>query len=141
LKHRVDLVLQGHDHTYARGTVGGDGQTPTRQSTTSNGSITTMFVNSVSGPKQYEFNKDGWDAYAPSGVTLDRMAEDTQFFQVISIDGDALHYAAYTADGALYDDVRVQKSADGAKTISEDEQSLPATRRFENTLPYDGVRG
>ena len=47
-----------------------------------------MFVNSVSGPKQYEFSENGWDAYAPTGVTLDRMAENTQFYQVIGIDGD-----------------------------------------------------
>lgn len=139
LRHQVDLVLQGHDHTYARGTVDASGQTPRRQAATDDGAITTMFVNSVSGPKQYTFSEDGWDNYAPTGVTLDRRAENTQFYQVISIDGDDLHYAAYTADGALYDDVRLQKSTGGVKSISPSNTALPPERSFENTLPYEGV--
>ncbi|MGF1464694.1 MAG: AAA family ATPase, partial [Sandaracinaceae bacterium] len=57
-KHQVDLVLQGHDHTYARGVIG---QTPERYSfQEAGGDVTTMFVNSVSGPKQYEFKDTGW---------------------------------------------------------------------------------
>jgi len=141
LKHNVDLVLQGHDHTYARGTVPADPQatgpqTPSRRGATTEEGIAAMFVNSVSGPKQYKFSENGWDEYAPTGVTLDRMGENTQFYQVISIDGDELHYAAYTADGELYDDVRLSRSADGVKRITE---ALPPTRTFENTLPYSGV--
>jgi len=64
------------------------------------------------------------------------MGENTQFYQVISIDGDALHYAAYSADGELYDEVRLTRSPDGVKHISD---ALPPTRLFENTLPYSGV--
>lgn len=139
LRHRVDLVLQGHDHTYARGTVGADGQTPGRRAATDDGSVTTMFVNSVSGPKQYEFSENGWDDYAPTGVTLERRGENTQFYQVIGIDGDELHYAAYTADGALYDEVRLHKAADGLKSITSDIAALPTERRFDNTLPYESV--
>jgi hypothetical protein len=139
LRHRVDLVLQGHDHTYARGAVGDQGQTPARQAATENGSIATMFVNSVSGPKQYEFSATGWDQYAPTGVTLDRRGENSQFYQVIGIDGDALHYAAYTADGALYDEVRLHKAAAGLKSITPGEAVLPPERLFSNTLPYPGA--
>lgn len=139
LKHRVDLVLQGHDHTYARGTVGAQNQTPSRRAATDDGNITTMFVNSVSGPKQYDFSKNGWDDYAPTGVRLERKAENTQFYQVIGIDGDELHYAAYMADGALYDEVRLQKSAEGLKAITTIDTKLPPERSFENTLPYDSV--
>jgi predicted phosphodiesterase len=141
LKHRVDLVLQGHDHTYARGAVGVEGQSPARQAATDGEQVTTMFVNSVSGPKQYEFSEDGWRQYAASGVTLDRMAENTQFYQIISIDGDELHYVAHTADGAIYDEVRLCKPANGTKTISSDQDALPPTRRFDNTLPYQSVGG
>lgn len=84
----------------------------------------------------------GWlDRYAPTGVTLERMAENTQFYQVISIEGDELHYAAHTADGALYAEVRLRKSAEGAKMISSDEHALPPPRRFEGTLPYESVNG
>jgi 3',5'-cyclic AMP phosphodiesterase CpdA len=140
LKHRVDLVLQGHDHTYARGSVREQDQAPERSAATDRGAITTMFVNSVSGPKQYQFSENGWDQYAPTGVTLERRAENTQFYQVISIEDDALHYAAYTADGALYDEVRLSKSAEGLKAITPPGAALPPERRFDNTLPYESVR-
>jgi len=139
LKHKVDLVLQGHDHTYARGTIGEPEQAPSRSAALEDTGISTMFVNSVAGPKQYEFSENGWDAYAPTGVTLDRMAENTQFYQVIGIDGDELHYQAYTADGVLYDEVRLHKSVEGRKSISSNDAALPPERRFVNTLPYDSV--
>jgi 3',5'-cyclic AMP phosphodiesterase CpdA len=136
LRHKVDLVLQGHDHTYARGTIEEPAQQPRRRAARDERGVTTMFVNSVSGPKQYRFRENDWDDYAPTGVKLGRLGENTQFYQVVSIDGGALHYAAYSADGRLYDEVRLTKSADGAKTIAP-ESNLPETRRFENTLPYE----
>lgn len=139
LKHKVDLVLQGHDHTYARGAVGAQNQKPGRRAATNGGQVATMFVNSVSGPKQYDFSKNGWDDYAPTGVKLDRKAENTQFYQVIGVDGDELHYAAYMADGVLYDEVRLRKSREGLKLISSDTAKLPPERSFDNTLPYDSV--
>jgi len=139
LKHKVDLVLQGHDHTYARGAIGAQEQAPARSAAVAPAGVTTMFVNSVSGPKQYPFNENGWDSYAQTGVKLERMAENSQFYQVIGIDGDDLHYAAYTADGALYDEVRMRKSGDGTKALLPGEETLPPTRLFDNTLPYEKV--
>lgn len=138
-KHKVDLMLQGHDHTYARGSMDDAGQAPRRATVGTEAALTTLFVNSVSGPKQYEFRDNGWSDYAPTGVTLDRMGENAQFFQVISIEGPALHYAAYTADGVLYDEVRLTKSADGSKIMAEEPADLPAQRRFADTLPYSGT--
>lgn len=138
LKHEVDLVLQGHDHTYARGTMPSLDQVPSRTARTANGAVKAMFVNSVSGSKQYEFNEDGWDKYEATGIRLDRRGENTQFFQVIEIDEGGLHYAAYSADGQLYDEFRLAKASDGAKTLVNT-PDLPAEKRFENTLPYEGV--
>lgn len=127
----VDLILQGHDHTYARG------QVPVRMSDNAEsaqaGAITSMYVNSVSGPKMYDFNDDGWDVYQPEGVELDRMAENTQFFQVIDVDGRELHYKAYTATGELYDAFKLRKDAAGEKTLTD---LLQETRHFENTQEY-----
>lgn len=139
LRHKVDIVLQGHDHTYARGTVEEPVQLPRRRAARGDRGLTTMFVNSVSGPKQYAFRENGWDDFAPTGVKLGRMGENTQFYQVISVEGEALHYAAYTADGRLYDEVRLAKAADGAKTIAPERSDLPETRRFSNSLPYEGT--
>lgn len=115
-RYGVDLVLQGHDHTYARGHVPArmvDADDPAVDDT-----ITTVYVNSVSGEKMYEFMEDGWDVYAPYGVKLDRLAEDIQFFQVIRVEDDQLKYEAYTATGQLYDSFAIVKEADGSKRLT-----------------------
>lgn len=140
LRHQVDLVLQGHDHTYARGAIGeGEGQVPVANAVAGEAGVSTMFVNSVSGPKQYQFSADGWDDYRADGVELARRAENTQFYQVIEIDGDALRYAAYTADGEPYDLFEMHKAQNGAKRLLPTDQHLPETRSFENSMPYSGT--
>jgi 3',5'-cyclic AMP phosphodiesterase CpdA len=136
-KHDVDLVLQGHDHTYARGSTP---QTPERVSGAQAGARSTgpMFVNSVAGPKQYKFREEGWSDYAEHGVVLDRKAENTQFFQVIRIDGEDLAYEAWTVDGRLYDSFGMKKDRAGKRLVA----GAPSTmdeRSFANTGPYAGV--
>lgn len=83
-RHRVDLVLQGHDHVYGRrgGPVAGQG--------------TPQYVVSVAGAKQYLLSPEARATMAP-------VAEDTQLFQVVRIEGDTLRYEARTATGRLYD--------------------------------------
>ncbi|MEM8981749.1 MAG: metallophosphoesterase family protein [Pseudomonadota bacterium] len=133
-KHKVDLVLQGHDHTYARGMVS---QTPKRVAFNARGArVDTMYVNSVSGPKQYPFRESGWDDYAESAVKLVRKAENTQFFQVITIDDDRLTYVARTATGELYDDFVMTKRR-GKKKITRGSVSTMDERRFSNTGDYE----
>ena len=83
-RHRVDLVLQGHDHVYGRRGGMAEGQD------------TPQYLVSVAGPKQYRLSAQARESMAP-------VAEDTQLFQVIRIDGDRLHYQARTATGRLYD--------------------------------------
>ena len=85
-KHGVDLVLTGHDHTYARtGLV-----------------RKTVYVVSVSGPKMYTLERT---------ARMQRAAADTQLFQVVRIDGDRLSYEARTARGVLYDAFELRKRA------------------------------
>ena len=136
LKHKVDLVLQGHDHTYARGMVSPDQMAPRRTSFAKGEVLATMFVNSVSGPKQYKFKQDGWTSYQPSGVNLERQGENSQFYQVIGIDGDTLDYAAYTTDGIQYDRVVIEKKQDGIKRVMINENTAPPQRTHDNTIPY-----
>ncbi|MFH1680862.1 MAG: fibronectin type III domain-containing protein [Candidatus Eisenbacteria bacterium] len=110
-RHGVDLVLQGHDHAYARGKnlpgeagAGGVEQGP-------------MYVVSVSGPKMYELTSDRW---------MDRAAENTQLFQVISVDGDTLRFEAFTATGALYDAFDLVKGeGPGSRLIDRCPPGLP----------------
>ncbi len=104
-KYGVDLVLQGHDHAYARGHV------PIRATDGSYKSgFQTMYVTSVSGPKQYAISPGVLESYAPGGYRNDAKATQQQFFQVISIDGNRLSYKAYTADGELYDEAVITKN-------------------------------
>lgn len=81
-RHGVDLVLQGHDHVYGR--------------RLDEGGRLLVFAVSVTGAKQYRLSPGARDTMAP-------VAEDTQLFQVIRIDGDRLRYEARTATGRLYD--------------------------------------
>ncbi|PQB04328.1 purple acid phosphatase family protein [Aureitalea marina] len=103
-KYNVDLVLNGHDHTYARGHV------PVRSAdSTLTGDIKTVYVTSVSGPKQYQLDEEQMKAYASDGYQRDQAAEQTQFFQVITIDEGKLTYVAYTALGEEYDRAVIDK--------------------------------
>jgi len=77
-KHKVDLVLNGHDHSYGRSAL----------------TDSTVYVTSTSGAKMYKLDKVDWPK---------RKAQDTQFYVVVSIDGDKLAFRARTATGELYD--------------------------------------
>ncbi len=112
-KHRVDLVLQGHDHTYGRGSL------QTGESVQA-GAGGTVYAVSVSGPKMYEVTDQPW---------MVRSAEDTQLFQRIRIDGDLLTYEAFTARGLLYDAFELRKRDREPNQIKELPVELPQRRR------------
>ena len=105
-KYRVDLVLQGHDHTYARSglataaTVDAVKNAPT--GVTGRNAEGTVYVVSVSGPKMYDLG-------TPLRTEFRRVGEDVQLFQIITIDGDELRYVARTATGQPYDGFTLKK--------------------------------
>jgi hypothetical protein len=84
----VDLVLQGHDHAYGRGTTLplGTGARPTIDG--------PVYVVSVSGPKMYYLSLEPW---------MQRAGSNTQLYQLIRIAGDSLDFTAYTVTGETYD--------------------------------------
>jgi len=84
-KYRVDLVLHGHDHTYARSKPQPSG---------------TVYVNSVTGPKMYKLNPQPW---------MHRSAQDTQFYHLVHVNGNTLRFEAYTATGKLFDSFEIRK--------------------------------
>ncbi len=95
-RHRVDLVLTGHDHTYGRSGVVG---TETNASTGTNWQSSeggTIYVVSVSGPKMYPLDPK-------PRAEMARVAMNTQLYQIITIDGGLLRYEARTATGEVYD--------------------------------------
>lgn len=94
-KYHVDLLMQGHDHTYSRGQ-----NLPTGTSGKVGG---PMYVVSVAGPKMYKVDVDPkW---------MDVFAEDTQLFQIISVNGDELNYTAYKASGEVFDSFKLVKKS------------------------------
>ena len=86
-KYGVDLVLNGHDHTYARGHV------PVKsQDENKSGNFNTLYITSVSGPKQYKIGLEQLEDYKTDGYLSNKLGEQTQFFQVISIENESLIY-------------------------------------------------
>ncbi len=88
-KYKVDLVLQGHDHTYARGMR----KIPVNGKETMSA---TMYVVSVSGPKmtKHAVEKKFW---------MDKSAIYTQLYQIVTIKNNKLTFRTYTSAGELFD--------------------------------------
>ncbi|PRD45521.1 purple acid phosphatase family protein [Sphingobacterium haloxyli] len=84
-KYGVDLVLQGHDHTYARG-KGKQEDSP-------------VYVLSVAGPKMYKSDSERW---------MDVSYVDTQMYQIITVDDDSLTYKAFDLNGILKDEFKLE---------------------------------
>lgn len=112
-KHAVDIVLTGHDHTYARSnlTSGISGRA---------GKSGTVYVVSVSGPKMYNLDREPW---------MVRAAEDTQLYQVIRIDGDKLRYESRTARGVVYDAFELRKQKGKPNRLVNQVPATPENRR------------
>ena len=91
-KFGVDLVLQGHDHVYARGRGPGQVDGP-------------VYVTSVSGPKMYQLDRREWMA---------RAGKNMQLFQVITISENILSYKSMTVTGKVYDAFDLVKKEDKA---------------------------
>lgn len=103
-KYDVDLVLQGHDHTYARGYIKNEGEGLTVVKDAG-----TVYAVSVSGPKMYESQDQEW---------MVRRGEYTQLFQIITVSEDTIKYEAYTPIGTLYDAFDLIKKKGKKKLIN-----------------------
>ena len=112
-RYQVDLVLQGHDHAYARTGLERMENSPTGASARSGG---TVYVVSVSGPKMYNLERD---------ARMRRAAADTQLYQIVSIDGLELRYEARTAVGELYDAFLLRKREGEPNELVDQIPDLP----------------
>jgi hypothetical protein len=137
VRHGVDLVLQGHDHSYGRGATYSPPRRPNRQAL---GDLAIVFVTTSSGAKMYDAAEMGWEAFGEHRAVLQRTAENTPFFQVISIDGAALTFETRTATGSIYDAFRIDKSRNAPNRITELPNDFAAERNFENTPAYENSR-
>ncbi len=111
-KYGVDLVLQGHDHTYCRGQnlegVGEDCKNP------------PMYIVSVSGPKMYGLNVNKWS---------DRVASQTQLYQNIEVNNNTILVQTFTVTGQLYDEFSLVKNKKGINKVVES-QNINTYREF-----------
>lgn len=120
----VDLVLQGHDHVYARGHL--------RSGETSTPGVHTgpTFVVSVAGPKYYALAPADDNNWTQNGAVRVAGYQHTSTYQPIRIDGDRIFYRSYIAAkgeltdspgqvGDLLDSFTIIKKADGTKEVHE----------------------
>lgn len=121
-RHRVDLVLQGHDHAYGRTSLEVGDQNVGTGAQARSDEAGTVYVVSVSGPKMYDLgHRDRFP----------RAAEDTQLYQIIHVDGDELRYEARTAVGTLYDGFTLRKRDGEPNEMIEQIPDLPENERPE----------
>ena len=118
-KHRVDLVLQGHDHVYGRrgGLVEGQG--------------TPQYVVSVAGAKQYRLSPEARETMAP-------VAEDTQLYQRVRIENGELRYEARTVTGRLYDAFSITGDRASGRSIVEHVEGRIPQRDCERAATLKG---
>jgi acid phosphatase type 7 len=131
-RYNVDLVLQGHDHSYGRSGLDTPSEPPETVGNIATG-VThrddhhgTVYVVSVSGPKMYNLNAKPF---------MVRVAEDTQLYQVIHIDGMNLRYEARTATGELYDAFALEKQPGQSNRLIEGKDLMEPRRRPEEPAP------
>jgi 3',5'-cyclic AMP phosphodiesterase CpdA len=113
-KYGVDIVLQGHDHTYCRG------QNLTNAEVNSKNH--PMYIVSVAGEKMYGLNTSFWS---------DRVASNTQLYQNIAFNGDTLSYKSFTVAGELYDEFLLIKNKAGINHFIESKEVRGIDQRTE----------
>ncbi len=97
-RHGVDLVLQGHDHSYGRTfKLRAHQRVP-------DDAPGTVYVVSSAGPKFYPVNPQHAGLMA-------RLDSGLQLYQVIAIDGDRLQYESWTVTGERFDAFTLTKPA------------------------------
>jgi hypothetical protein len=104
-KYRVDLVLQGHDHSYFRtGAHSAEHEYYFENDHEGSNSIDptsgTVYVVSMAGSKQRCMDREDWMA---------RVSEDLQLYHVVYVDSDSIRFETKTATGRLYDAFSIHK--------------------------------
>lgn len=131
-KYKVDLALQGHDHSYARGRVSPFENV--MDGVNLHDKTGTVYVVSVSGGKMYNLKPD-WEIYKTE-AERQRVGENTQLFQTITVDGDRLSFEAYTATGELYDAFDLIKNGDKPNIFHERRMEAVPEYYHHNTTHY-----
>lgn len=130
-RYKVDLVLQGHDHCYSRLTHEA-GREATASAMRANQPIGPVYMVSVTGSKMYGLNDR-------AHTQPDRIAEDTQLYQTVSVEQNRLAVRTYTADDRLYDAFDIQRDASGNKFLHEPNLAKSTERFCDSENGPDGL--
>lgn len=113
-EHKVDAVLQGHEHAYARMTNHLDNGTPT----------TPIYTVSHCSPKNYRIEFD---------ELFDRFGSGSRYYQKLRTAGDTLFITAVDAcTQTLYDSLFIVKNSQATR-LTDAARRLPETIRFTPT--------
>ncbi len=152
-KYKVDLVLQGHDHTYGRTGLHVPSTLSNEESTEEPAQIDSAvsaasaagggpavvtvpqtIANVPTGVQQVDENTGTVYVVSVSGPKMyniqrqpfmKRVGEDTQLYQIIHIDGNKLRFEARTAVGDLYDAFELQKKPGKVNQLIEIAPQVP----------------
>lgn len=103
-QYNVDLVLQGHDHTY--------GRTQSRSVHAHENGVGPVFLVSIAGPKMYPLSEHAKEF-------MIQPAENTQLFQTIKFTETYIRYDAHTVTGVLHDAFDLVRGERGEKHVVE----------------------
>ena len=103
-KYHVDMVLQGHDHVYART------HKIARDRIVEPTAPGVVYVISVSGPKMYKTQK-------VNSQYMAKMIENEQFYQIVDVSPERLALTAYSIDGAVADAFELRKNGTSSTYI------------------------
>ena len=106
-EHGVDVVLQGHEHAYARMTTSSQPSTLNSQLSTLNSKLSPpIYTVSHCSPKSYRIEFD---------EMVDKFGTGSRYYQMVRTRGDTLFLTAWDAnEGTLYDSLYIVKR--GANT-------------------------
>jgi hypothetical protein len=76
------------------------------------------------------------DDWTSKGGQRDRIAENTQLFQVITVEGNRLKFESYTAIGELYDAFELVKDENDLNRFIELRVNAVEEKTNANTIPY-----
>ena len=115
-EYGVDLVLQGHEHEYARMTTEGDSEMMNR--------TTPVYIVSHCSPKNYKIVFD---------ERFDKYGLSSRYYQTVKIQGDTLQMGTYEVySNSLYDSLQIVKQTGGATPIVLDfGRQIPENMSYE----------
>ncbi|MEO1028477.1 MAG: hypothetical protein AAFX02_05405 [Pseudomonadota bacterium] len=142
----INLVLAGHNHSYTRASFG-DNVGPGLPSQSAREALGTprdvemVVVVSISGAMSGTMTSERFsqnETKFSNDVALERWANNTPTYQIITVAEDALTYRSHLATSAVYDSFSLTKLENGTVQMTNGSEVFGATRRFETTGPYEG---